>query len=238
VRLSTDNKHLTDVYQVIYNIILLVITKMKDEFEQQQDIVVSAQQVNSALVQGLKSATKNLVTNDLYLPRKEYKSPEVRQIFDYGIIEKEAETSTQRNWRNFSVISSAFGTWYLTSGIIKVSVLTTASLGAGFVLPGIGIVYCGVKSVSHFLNKEYNDSMGCSLVGGIIITSTASTIIPLWQSQGRTERDLGKYKLERDQYQQYSEGYKPTFNLDGFAPLLIIWVIAIGIKILTTRSEK
>lgn len=210
---------------------------MEDEFEQQQDIIVPAQQVNSALVQGLKSATRNLLTNDLYLPRGDYKSPEVRQIFDYGIIEKEAETSTQRNWRNFSVISSALGTWYLTSGIIKVSVLTTASLGAGFVLPGIGVVYCGVKSVSHFLNEEYHDSMGCSLVGGIIITSAASTIIPLWQSQGRTESDLAKYKLEKDQHQQYSEGYKPQFNFDSLiTPIVIALVAAIGIKILTIRK--
>jgi hypothetical protein len=214
---------------------------MENEFEQeQQDIVVPAQKVNSALVQGVKSATRDMVTRELsYLPRGEYQSPEVRQISDYGIIEKESETSTQRNWKNATVVLSALGTWYTTSGIIKVSVLSTASLGAGFVLPILAVGCCGAKSITHYLNNEYSDSIGYSLYGGIVIVSAASTIVPMWQSQRTTESDLAKYKTEKNQYQQYSEGYKPPFSFDGFAPALIVAVIAAtGLKILTTKYSK
>ena len=214
---------------------------MENEFEQeQQGIVVPVQKVNSALAQGVKSATKDLVTRELsYFPRGEYQSPEVRQISDYGIIEKESETSTQRNWKNATVVLSALGVWYTTSGIIKVSVLSTASLGAGFVLPALAVGCCGAKSVAHFLNSEYSESIGYSLYGGIIIVSTASTITPIWRSQRTTESDLTKYRTEKNQYQQYHEGYKPPFSFDGFAPALIITVIAaIGLRILTSRYGK
>lgn len=214
---------------------------MENEFEQkQQDIVVPAQRVNSALAQGVKSATRDLMARELsYFPRGEYKSPEVRQISDYGVIEKESETSTQKNWTNATIVLSALGTWYTASGIIKVSVLSTASLGAGFVLPILAVGCCGAKSVAHFLNSEYSDSIGYSLYGGIIIVSTASTIVPIWQLQRTTESDLAKYKTEKNQYQQYYEGYKHPLSFDGFVPAIIIAVIAaIGFKILTSMYSK
>jgi hypothetical protein len=93
--------------------------------------------------------------------------------------------------------------------------------------------------VEHFLNNEYSESIGYSLYGGIIITSAASTIVPMWQSQRTTETDLIKYRTEKDQYQQYSEGYKPPFSFDGFTPALIIAALAvIGLKILTTKYGR
>lgn len=210
---------------------------MEDEIQQNNDIIVPAQDVNSALMKGLKSAARDLAVNDVtYLPRSQQVSPEVRQISDYEIIEKKSETSAQRNFRNLSIISSSLGIWHLTSGIIKVSCVMTGSLGAGIVIPGIAIFYCGAKSVTDFINKEYSSSIGFSLYGGMILLSGSTTIFPIWQAKNETESDLKKYRQEKREYQQYSEGYKAPLDFGSYVtPAIIFFIVAL---ILFKKNSK